>query len=298
MQQEQKQEQENTALAYINGVERDLQVVFYEYGHRYEIKTDKKSKYTSVTTWVHSHFPKFNADEVINGMMCGKNWNPDNKYWGQSPDQIKKDWNKNGADASRAGTKLHKHIENFMNMDELKEEEGTNAFTHAMLIQHNLRRDVHNLSPELQARNASKEWNYFIAFAEQNPDLVPYRTEWMVYDETLKFAGSIDMVYINSDGSLSIYDWKRCKEIVKTNGFNKSATTECIDYLPDTNFWHYSLQLNTYKMILERNYGRKVRELKLVRLHPEAVHDNYEVLDVPILTEEMKNLAEYRMANL
>ena len=298
MQQNQIQEQENTALAYINGVERDLQVVFYEYGHKYEIKTDKKSKYTSVTTWVHSHFPKFNADEVITGMMCGKNWNPDNKYWGLSPDQIKKDWNKNGAEASKAGTKLHKHIENFMNIDELKEEEGTNAFTHAMLIQHNRQRDASDLGAELQARNASKEWGYFLAFAEQNPGLVPYRTEWMVYDETLKFAGSIDMVYINADGSLSIYDWKRCKEIVKTNGFNKSATTECIDYLPDTNFWHYSLQLNTYKMILERNYGRKVRELKLVRLHPEAVHDNYEVLDVPILTEEMERLAEYRMANL
>jgi hypothetical protein len=295
---QQNQEQENTALAYINGVERDLQVVFYEYGHKYEIKTDKKSKYTSVTTWVHSHFPKFNADEVITNMMCGKNWNPENKYWGMSPDQIKKDWNKNGADASKAGTKLHKYIENFMNIDELKEEEGCNAFTHRTLLLHNQQRDASVSSASLQARNSSKEWNYFIAFANQYPELVPYRTEWMVYDETLKFAGSIDMVYINEDGTLSIYDWKRCKEIVKTNGFGKSALTECIEYLPDTNFWHYSLQLNTYKMILERNYGRKVRELKLVRLHPEAEHDNYEVLDVPIMSEEMDRLVEYRLTTL
>jgi hypothetical protein len=106
------------------------------------------------------------------------------------------------------------------------------------------------------------------------------------------------MVYINGDESLSIYDWKRSKEITKTNGFGKSALTECIGYLPDSNFWHYALQLNTYKLILERNYGKRVKELKLVRLHPDAEHNNYEVLDVPIMSEEMDMLVEYRLASL
>lgn len=283
-------QQENIALSTINGTARDEQIVFTEYGHKYEIMTDRKSKYMSVTTWVHSHFPKFNADEVIRGMMGGKNWNSENKYWGLSPDQIKRDWNKNGADASRAGTKLHKHIENFMNMDVLI---GTpslvaRAFTNRSLITLNQQRDV-------SERDASTEWGYFMNFANDYGDLVPHRTEWMVYDEELKFAGSIDMVFENGDGSLSIYDWKRSKEITKTNGFGKSALTECIEYLPDANFWHYALQLNTYKLILERNYGKRVKELKLVRLHPDAEHGNYEVLDVPIMKEEMEKLVEYRL---
>jgi hypothetical protein len=272
-------QQENNILAESNAVPRDEQIVFTEYGHKYEILTDRKSKYTSVTTWVHSHFPKFNADEVIRGMMNGKNWNPENKYWGMSPDQIKKDWNKNGADASRAGTKLHKHIENFMNQDVMTR--GTT--THNSLITTN------------RFNDESKEWGYFMNFARDHGSLMPYRTEWMVYDEELKFAGSIDMVYLNADGSLSIYDWKRSKDITKTNGFGKSALTECIEYLPDANFWHYALQLNTYKLILERKYGRTVKELKLVRLHPDAEHDNYELLDVPIMEEEMNKLIEYRL---
>jgi hypothetical protein len=274
-------QQENNALAESNAVPRDKQIVFTECGHKYEILTDKKSKYTSVTTWVHSHFPKFNADEVIRGMMNGKNWNPENKYWGMSPDQIKKDWNKNGADASRAGTKLHKYIENFMNQDSM-----TGPNTHNSLISSN------------QFNDDSKEWNYFMNFARDHGALVPYRTEWMVYDEELKFAGSIDMVYLNADGSLSIYDWKRSKDIAKTNGFGKSALTECIEYLPDANFWHYALQLNTYKMILERKYGKRVRELKLVRLHPDAEHGNYELIDVPIMQEEMDRLVEYRLESM
>jgi ATP-dependent exoDNAse (exonuclease V) beta subunit len=294
-QQQQRQQQDNIALATLNGAPRDDQIVFTEYGHKYEILTDKKSKYTSVTTWVHSHFPKFNADEVIRGMMGGKNWTPDNKYWGLSPDQIKKDWNKNGADASKAGTKLHKRIENFMNIDEFV---GTPSLNQRAMTQSSLI-TLHQQREQQQERyEPAKEWDYFMNFAREHSSLSPYRTEWMVYDEQLKFAGSIDMVYINGDESLSIYDWKRSKEITKTNGFGKSALTECIGYLPDSNFWHYALQLNTYKLILERNYGKRVKELKLVRLHPDAEHNNYEVLDVPIMSEEMDMLVEYRLASL
>jgi ATP-dependent exoDNAse (exonuclease V) beta subunit len=92
------------------------------------------------------------------------------------------------------------------------------------------------------------------------PHLKPYRTEWTVYHEDLKLAGSIDMVYENPDGTLSIYDWKRSKDITRINNFNKYALTECISHMPDANFWHYSLQLNTYKAILEKNYGKKFIE--------------------------------------
>lgn len=290
------QQPENNALAYINGVERDLYIAFYDQGHKYEILTDRKSKYTSVTTWVHSHFPKFNADEVIRNMMNGKNWTPENKYWGLSPEHIKRDWNKNGSDSAKAGTKLHKQIEDFMNLDELKDDPSIVSMTHAKLIKYNQIRDSSMGESELEERNSKKEWGYFMQFTQAHPDMVPYRTEWMIYDETLKLAGSVDMVYINPDGTLSIYDWKRSKEIVKNNGFGKSAVTECINYLPDANFWHYALQLNTYKLILERNYGKTVSSLRLVRLHPDAENDSYEVLAVPIMEAEMNALVEQRLS--
>ena len=69
----------------------------------------------------------------------------------------------------------------------------------------------------------SLEWQYFIEFIKENPHLKPYRTEWIIFNEDLKLAGSIDMVYENPDGSLKIYDWKRSKEISKINHFNKRA---------------------------------------------------------------------------
>jgi hypothetical protein len=136
--------------------------------------------------------------------------------------------------------------------------------------------------------NETLEWKYFIEFIKDTPHLKPYRTEWTIYNEEIKLAGSIDMVYENPDGTLSIYDWKRVKDIKKINMWNKYAITSRICHLPDTNFWHYALQLNTYKAILEDKYEKKIKELFLVRLHPDA--ESYELIEIPDLKKEMTDL--------
>lgn len=267
----------NPILSTINAHPRDANLVFDEPTHKYSILSDPGTRYTSVTTWNHSHFPKFDADEVIQNMMRGKNWNPDNKYWGLTANQIKDQWSQNGAAVSGAGTNLHFDIECFMNQD-LK-----NDYTHRNLLE-NYQKNPNN--------NVSEEWNYFLKFIHENPRLQPYRTEWMIYDEELKIAGSIDMVYENPDETLSIYDWKRAKEITKTNGFGETAKTECIQHLPNTNYWHYSLQLNTYKAILERQYGKIVKDLYLVRLHPNNVNQTFELIRCADLSQEITALFE------
>jgi hypothetical protein len=64
--------------------------------------------------------------------------------------------------------------------------------------------------------------------------------------------------------------------------------------MPDSNFWHYSLQLNTYKKILEEKYDKKIKDLYLVRLHPDIIEETYELLEVPSLEKEMNELFEER----
>ena len=120
----------------------------------------------------------------------------------------------------------------------------------------------------------------------------------MIYHEDLKIAGSVDMVYRNPDGTLLIYDWKRCKEIVKENAYGSTATTACVRHLPDTNFWHYALQLNTYKTIIEDKYGAKVVGLCLVCLHPDNANGTYQIIEVPFLEKEIADLFEYRRSML
>ena len=264
-----------------NAHERDAQIKFYSRGHKYEIKSDPKSKYTSVTTWNHKHFPKFDADAVIQNIFNSRGWGPDHKYWGQTAEQIKASWKSNGDAVSGAGTSLHERIECFMNDKRFNFE-----YTHMHLYEV-YKGDHKQTDPQV-------EWEYFLHFLRDHPELKPYRTEWMIYDEDLKLAGSIDMVYENPDGTLSIYDWKRSKEISKINSWNKFALNPLICHMPDTNFWHYALQLNTYKTILERKYGKVVTNLCLVRLHPDIPEQTYELIPVPILTKEMTDLFEER----
>jgi hypothetical protein len=79
---------------------------------------------------------------------------------------------------------------------------------------------------------------------------------------------------------------------VKENLYGAKALTACIRHLDDTNFWHYALQLNTYKAIIEEKYGRKVVGLCLVCLHPNNA--DYQLIPVPFLEKEMVDLFTYR----
>jgi ATP-dependent exoDNAse (exonuclease V) beta subunit len=258
----------------------DENIIFFEEGHRYEITSDPNSKYTSVTTLIHSHFNKFDSDKIINNMMKGKNWREGHKYWGLNIDEIKKLWSESGKKEAQAGTDLHYNIECFMNNNHLKK-----GYTH---------KDLYNyyISRPFPIYHTNIEWQYFLKFILENEYFVPYRTEWMIYDEDYKLAGSVDMVYKNKDGSFDIYDWKRSKEITSINKWNKFSTTPCIAELPDTNFWHYSLQLNIYKRIIEKNYNFIIKDLYLVRLHPNNEDNNYILIKVADLSDEVTRLLE------
>ena len=258
---------------------RDKNIQFFEEDHKYIIKTEPDVKYTSVTTWNHRHFPIFEADIIIDNMMKSKGWKEGHKYWGLTQEQIKAKWNSNKDAVSGAGTDLHYEIECFNN-DRRFSFNYTNKELYQIYMADN--KESHEFK--------SLEWKYFINFIKDTPELKPYRTEWTVYHDDVKISGSIDMVYENPDGTLSIYDWKRAKNITRINTYNKFALSPEICHLPDSNFWHYALQLNTYKAILEQKYGKIIKDLILVRLHPDAEEKNYELITLPNLSREIKDL--------
>lgn len=274
-------------LATRNYHPRDKHIKFFEEEHKYIIDLEPDVKYTSVTTWVHEHFEKFDADKIIQKMMNGISWKEGHKYWGMNPEQIKSQWNSNKDAVSGAGTDLHYEIECFNN-----DKRFSFDYSNKELCEIYISDKGKSLS------ETPLEWQYFINFVKDHPHLKPYRTEWTVFNEDVKISGSIDMVYENPDGTLSIYDWKRSKNITRINTFNKFAIPPCICHLPDSNFWHYALQLNTYKFILESKYGKIIKDLYLVRLHPDAEEKNYELIKLPNLSIEINDLIQEKIKNL
>jgi ATP-dependent exoDNAse (exonuclease V) beta subunit len=277
----------NDILSSKNSHTRDKHIKFFEKDHKYIIDLEPDVKYTSVTTWIHEHFEKFDSDKIIAKMMAGEKWKEGHKYWGMTPEQIKNQWNTNKDAVSKAGTDLHYEIECFNN-DRRFQFDYTNKELGVIYMSDRYK--------ELPLKPI--EWQYFINFVRDHPQLKPYRTEWTVFNEDVKISGSIDMVYENPDGTLSIYDWKRSKKITQINTFNKFALPPCICHLPDSNFWHYALQLNTYKYILETKYDKKVKDLYLVRLHPDAKEKNYELIQLPDLSVEIYDLIQERITNI
>lgn len=250
-----------TYLANKNKHPRDEFITFDEGPHIYTVHGD--SSFTSCTTWVHSHFEHFDAEATVAKILVSrKRSDPNYKYYNMTREEILAMWDAKRDAASAAGTKMHYDIECYYN--------------------------------EIEVKNDSVEFEYFNRFVKDFPELKAYRTEWMVYYEELKLSGSIDMVFELPDGSLQIYDWKRCEEIVHEPHFPKFSTTPCVKHLPDSNFWHYSLQLNIYRGILERKYGKKISGLYLVCLHPNNMYKTYDRIPVPFLDKEIEDLFALR----
>ena len=249
-------------LAILNAHPRDAHIQFDEGPHVYTVRGEQG--YTSVTTWNHSHFSHFDGDKIVGNILRSPKMNdPTYKYHGMTREDILASWDKNRDAASSAGTHTHFNVECYYN--------------------------------EVDVVDDSVEYQYFLRFVADHPHLKAYRTEWCVYYEEIKIAGSIDMVFQDRNtGKYLIYDWKRSKGIEYESYGGKTATTECIRHLPDTNFWHYSLQLNVYRKILQDKYDMEIVGMALVVLHPDHPSKTYEVIDVPVMDKEMGDLWEHR----
>jgi ATP-dependent exoDNAse (exonuclease V) beta subunit len=243
-------------LAQKNAHPRDSDISFQEDGHIYTIRGDKY--YKSCTTWVKSFFEKFNPDAVIDKMMESEKWQ-ENKYFGMTRNEIKNLWSDNGKKAAEFGTSMHKAIEEFYNGIDLPD-------------------------------NIPVELTYFMHFYLDHPELNPFRTEMMIYDENIRICGSVDMLFKNDDGTFNIYDWKFSKEI-QTHSYGKKGLGPA-STMNDCNTIHYALQLNLYREILERKYGFAIRDMVLVFMHKD-LYEGY--VKYPVSRIDMTPFLELRL---
>jgi len=219
-----------------NRHERDKNIVFIEEGHKYIINGETTNTYTSVTSFVKSQFPTFDPDFVIKRMKNSPKW-PESKYFKMTDEEIKALWAEAGSKASAQGSGLHKNIELYLN-------------------------------GQLENEPDCDEWQYFKQFIN-NFQEEWYRTEWMIYDEETRICGTLDFLAKNEDGTFTIIDWKRSKNISEPRSL----------FISNTSYWQYTLQLNLYKYILEKNYDMKISKLMIVQMHPETGLNIYKIPD-------------------
>ncbi len=216
---------------------------------------DKKNKAVSVTELIGRYFPKFDKEFWAN---------KESIKTGKPKNEILKKWDDLGKKARDLGTELHEQIENFYNSKEYIR---------------------------------SKELDKFFKFHKNHiqDKYKPHRTEWRIFDEDKNLAGTVDMVYEKENGELFIFDWKRSKKIINSDGsIEKNNPFENglngLSHLPSSDYVKYCLQQNIYMNILESKYDKKVSSMNLLILHPHL--DNYHIIQVESFKNETKYLLD------
>ena len=64
-----------------------------------------------------------------------------------------------------------------------------------------------------------------------------------------------------------------------------------LHHLPDSNYFHYALQLNIYRIILESEYGYRVSGMFLGVVHP--LSEGYQCIEIPRLDAEIALIVEH-----
>ena len=183
-------------------------------------------------------------------------------------------WDKIGKMASEVGTFVHAQTENYFQHGHF---DTDYPFT---------------FNGETEHISVAREKQQFMDFI-RDYHIEPYRQEWPVYDEELNIAGTIDLICKEADGTFTIYDWKRSGKVVNAQG---QPIVEAFGYkmsfngirLPDTAFYHYCIQQNLYRYMLESHYGIKIKAMNLVVLCPE--YPTYFVADVPKMDEVIEQV--------
>ena len=243
--------------------EQDAYIDFEPYEHIYIY--NGRQRLLPVSSLVGYFFESFNALAAAE------------RRWQNSSIPIEdslNQWDRIGTLASEVGTFMHAQTESYFR-------DGTFETIYPFCY-----------NGETEAISLEKEKQYFLQFVNDYA-IRPYRQEWSVYDLTLNVAGTIDLICQEDDGSFTIYDWKRSSKVVNalgqpiTEGFNGKMSLNGIS-LPDTSFYHYCLQQNLYRYMLEQHYGIQVRAMNLVVLC--ASYPSYYVAQVPKMDEVVSKM--------
>lgn len=210
--------------------------------------------FDSVTTVVENCFEQFDAEH----------WAELKATPERTKEMILAEWEAKGEAARNLGTQMHDRIERYY----LGEQ-----------VQPDWMQD-----PSFQ-RFAAFAWDI---------RLCPHRSEWRIYHEESRLAGTLDFLARRLDGRFDIWDWKRSSKIVYDNGapvtassFGKTAL-EPLGHLPDTTYYHYALQVSIYRYILETKYGMSIAGMHLGIFHPD--HSRYFTVNLPYLKDEVMTI--------
>ncbi len=225
-------------------------ITFYDEPHKYFLNN---RELISVTTLIHQYQEEFNENYWSN-------------YKGEqfhiSQREILRAWKFINNKGTIKGSAIHDYTENLFQNKKFQ-------YPKDMIIKE------FGFDPVINEYNITKRHvdNFY---NDVHGKLIPIKTEYVVYDKELMIAGMLDILFYNVKmKEFQIWDWKT----------NKDFTTDCKErhlirdlfVLEDCDLELYSLQMEMYKQIIQRNIPIKLGKSYIVWFSHN--NDNYKIIE-------------------
>lgn len=218
--------------------------------HKYYLNS---TELISVTTLIHRYQEEFEED-----------------YWSEKKAndfnlkqrEILRAWNFINKKGTIKGSAIHDYAENLFQNKEFK-------YPKEIII------NEFGFDPIINEYNITKKHvdNFY---KDAYNKLIPIKAEYVLYDNESLIAGMLDMIFYNVKmKEYQIYDWKTNKDF--TFEMKTRHLLNDLYMLEDCDLEIYSLQLDLYKYIFEKNTGIKLGKSYIVWFSHN--NDNYKVIE-------------------
>lgn len=244
-------------------------VTFFDEPHKYYVGG---KELISVTTLIHKYHPEFN-EEFWSDYKA-------NEY-NLTPEIILRAWNFINKKGTIKGSAIHDYAENIFQNKVFKYPKE--------LILNEFGFDPVWEEYQITKKHVDKFYN------DVQGKLIPIRTEFVVYDKESLIGGMLDILFYNIKAKeFQIWDWKTNKKFSKEN--KESHLTGKLFMIEECDLEIYSLQLEMYKQIIEKNTGIKLGKSYIVWFSHK--NPSYEIIETKNRQYYVSQIINDRIAEL
>lgn len=251
---------------------RDIQ--FDETVHAYTINGKRTISVTKLTGTVT---PPFNELEAAQNTAKKRQAAGENI----TPEQVIAEWHMKNKISKEKGTAVHKYIECAL----------------ASKVEHYPAQHMQSVFGGLDP--VKDKYNTCVAHAAKflsdiRGRLIPVKSEVVVGSEQYLLCGMIDQLFFNEkSGQLEIWDWKTNSEFSTESRFHLLSP---VSHLSQSKLDEYSLQLYTYKKIIEMETGLEIGNCYICWF--SELQPTYKVFKCRDVSQECDTLLANRLATI
>jgi len=241
-------------------------IIYHDEPHKYYVNG---KELISVTTLIHKYKEDFKED-----------------YWaeykanqfGVTKEHVKRVWKFINKKGTLKGSLIHDYTENLFQNKVFKypKNEIFNEFGFDPIL----------IEYEITKNHVDNFYN------DSKNKLIPIRMEMVLYDLESSISGMLDSLFYNVKAKeYQIWDNKTNKKLTLFNEYNKLKDDLCL--LDECDLEIYSLQLQLYKYILEKNTGIKLGKSYIVWFSHN--NDNYKIIETKDRSEYVELIVRNRI---